>query len=68
MGKIQTDYTSVNVDLAYIIDRNSRTYTYLTFSSLEDSKIVAKNIAFKLVGDPILLVMFSNTTGLFTIE
>jgi hypothetical protein len=40
--------------ISYTIDKNRSTKTCLTFSSLDDSNIAAKNIAFKLTGDPTL--------------
>lgn len=53
--------------MPYIIERRSKRYTCLTFSNLEDKRIVAKNMALRLTGEPTMFrVMLSKTTGLLT--
>jgi hypothetical protein len=53
-GKNPNSLHILKYSISYTIDKKRRTKTYLTFSSLDDNNIAAKNIAFKLTGDPTL--------------
>ena len=62
------DYRKTGKKPKSIIESNRSTYTYLTFSSLEERRIVAKKIALRLTGDLAkLYVILSKTMGLLTL-